>query len=271
MLKISEKLKEAGINPKKSLGQNFLVNEKVYKQIIAALEARPSDTVIEVGPGLGTLTDYLIQTGAKIIAVEKDDKLAEYLKKKYAGNLRVEIIHDDILKFNLTNYQIPITNYKLVGNIPFYLTSHLIKMIFETWPVPEKIVFMVQKEVAKRIVGLPPHSSLLSVGVQYYSTPEIIDYVSKGNFYPTPKVDSAIIRLKPGNEKPAPEETKNFFRVVTAGFSANRKQLANNLSAILKLPRPVVDEKLLLAVIAPSRRAETLTLDEWQKIAKIFS
>lgn len=333
--KIKNELDQLGIKPKKSLGQNFLINEGVYRKIIAAAEIQRGDKVIEVGPGLGTLTQFLADAGAKVIAVEKDHHLADYLKTKFANqknaqpfdearknidlkepaplqqkaesrteNLkrlhslskfsgaRVTILEEDILKFNPANYKPPAspagrqtTPYKLVGNIPYYLTSHLLRAILESWPVPRMIVLMLQKEVAQRITAKPPHMSMLAVSVQYYARPKIISYVSHGNFYPPPDVDSAIIRLAPrvqglgSSEKesekfrtePYTLNPKPFFRVVRAGFAGKRKQLGNTLAGGLKLAKNIVEEKLKAVDIDPKRRAETLTLDEWQKITNTFS
>jgi 16S rRNA (adenine1518-N6/adenine1519-N6)-dimethyltransferase len=278
MAKVSRLIHEAGIIPKKSLGQNFLVNEGIYKKIVYALSAKSSDTIVEVGPGLGTLTDHLAATGANIIAIEKDDKLFEYLKKKFRDVDHVQIIHNDILKFNPSDYKLSTMSYKLVGNIPFYLTSHLIQIVLDSsisgWPTPERIVFMIQKEVAQRMTAKPPKMNLLAVSVQYFSKPEIVAKVSKGSFLPVPKVDSAIIRLTPKIDNNqgllADDESKNFFRVVKAGFSNSRKQLANNIASGLHLPKSEVIAKLSSINIAHERRAETLTLDEWQKISNIF-
>jgi 16S rRNA (adenine1518-N6/adenine1519-N6)-dimethyltransferase len=275
--KVMERLEEAGIQPKKSLGQNFLVNEGIYKKIVEAGQFEPSDIIVEVGPGIGILTDLLVQTGARIIAVEKDDVLAEYLKKRYSENNRIEIVHEDILKFN-PQKTLPASergNYKLIGNIPYYLTAHLFRVIFDPsaggWPRPKTIVFTLQKEVAQRIIAKPPRMNLLAVSIQYYASPKIMSYVSKGSFYPMPKVDSAITKLESlVKDQESREESERFFKVVRAGFSNKRKQLANNLSSIFKLPRPEVNAKLSLAAVAPMRRAETLTIEEWQKIAKIF-
>lgn len=273
---ITKRLAEAGVRTSKKLGQNFLVNQGVYEKIVSALSLSQEDTVVEVGPGLGTLTDHLVGNVRKIIAVEKDLKLVEYLKKRYKNTPEVEIIGTDILKFNPTEYSLKDGEYTLVGNIPYYLTSHLFKIIFDSttagWPRPKLIVFMVQKEVAQRIVAKPPKMSLLAVSIQYYSTPEIISYVSKGNFFPAPKVDSAIIKLIPHtlNSIPSTLNLAPFFRVVKAGFSNKRKQLLNNLSSGLKIPKADVTSKLLLSDIAPERRAETLTIVEWQKITDTF-
>jgi 16S rRNA (adenine1518-N6/adenine1519-N6)-dimethyltransferase len=276
--KIKDELDQLGIKPKKSLGQNFLVNEGVYKKIVAALEIKKDDIIVEVGPGLGTLTGYLAESKAEIVAVEKDEKLAAYLKSKLSNRKNVKIIEGDILKFNPGNYQLQTTNYKLVGNIPYYLSSHLIRVVFEKWPRPEKIVLMLQKEVAQRIVAKPPNMSLLAVSVQYYSKPEIVSHVSAGSFYPPPEVDSAIIKLVPSEQFTAYGEntencklkTVNFFKVVRAGFAGKRKQLANTLATGLKISKQEIQQKLSLIDVDPRRRAETLTIKEWQKITNFL-
>lgn len=282
VVQIKTELGQLGIKPKKGLGQNFLVNEGVYKKIVDALEIKKSDTIVEVGPGLGTLTEFLAATGAEIIAIEKDNHLAEYLKDEFRSQKNVMIINEDILKFNPhnTKYLILNTKYKLVGNIPYYLTSHLLRIIFENWPIPELIVLMLQKEVAQRIVAKPPKMSLLAVSVQYYAAPKIISYVSKGSFWPSPEVDSAILKLvssdqfsvvsgkiKTGNWK---LKTVNFFKIARAGFAGKRKQLGNTLSGGLKIAKNIVEEKLKSIGVDPMRRAETLTIEEWQKVTNIF-
>ena len=256
-----------GIKPKKSLGQNFLVNKNVYQKIITALEIKKGDKIIEIGPGLGTLTSFLAESRAKVIAVEKDHKLVDYLKNKFANQKNVTIIEDDILRFDPKNYKLKAISYKLVGNIPYYLTSHLLRLIFEKWPCPKTVVLTLQKEVAQRIVAKPPNMSLLAVSVQYYSKPEIIDYIPRRSFYPAPEVDSAIIKLVPREQFVTyRENTKNFFRIVRAGFSGKRKQLINSLARGLKIKKDTIESKLKAAGVDPRRRAETLTLEEWQKI-----
>lgn len=268
---IKRELNALGIKPKKSLGQNFLVNEGIYKKIVVALEIKKNDTIVEVGPGLGTLTGYLAESGAKIMAIEKDRLLIAHLKNKFKDNKNVTIIEDDILKFDPRNYELQTTGYKLVGNIPYYLTSHLIRVALEKWPRPEMIVLMVQKEVAQRITARPPDMSLLAVSVQYYAEPKIISYVSAGSFYPPPEVDSAIIKLTTNDrQQTTSKEAKKFFKVVKAGFANKRKQLINNLSAGLKLSKEKVGSRLLAVGIDSKRRAETLTIGEWQKITDIL-
>lgn len=270
---IKKELIKLGIKPKKNMGQNFLINEGVYRKIIAAAEIREGDRVIEIGPGLGTLTKFLTDTGAKVIAIEKDRKLADYLKTKFINQKNVRIEEENILKYDVSKDVSKFdfeTSYKLIGNIPYYITSRLLRTVFENWPTPELIVLMIQKEVAQRITAKPPKMSLLAVSVQYYAEPKIISYVSRGSFYPAPKVDSALIRLQPNQTKRYPLNTKHFFDIVRAGFAGKRKQLGNNLTRELKLAKNIVEKKLKSIGIDPTRRAETLTINEWQKITNIF-
>lgn len=268
---IKNELNQLGIKPKKSLGQNFLINEGSYSKIVSTLELRPGDTVIEVGPGLGMLTQFLAETGADVTAIEKDHRLMEFLKQKFKNQKNVTIVEDDILEFNPSNHLPQTTNYKLVGNIPYYLTSYLLRTIFEKWPPPKIIVLMLQKEVAQRVCAKPPKMNLLAVSVQYYAQPKIQSYVSSGSFYPPPEVDSAIIKLETRDQKTknTPDNTK-FFRIVKSGFAKKRKQLSNNLSGELKLEKRLVEEKLNSIGIDPKRRAETLTIEEWQNITTIL-
>ncbi|HEY4506607.1 MAG TPA: 16S rRNA (adenine(1518)-N(6)/adenine(1519)-N(6))-dimethyltransferase RsmA [Candidatus Paceibacterota bacterium] len=266
---IKKELSSLGISPKKSLGQNFLIREAIYEKIISAVEPASEDNIIEIGPGLGTLTQYLAKSGAKIIAVEKDRDLIGHLTSKLIKSKNVTIIEGDILKFKVEDLNLEPTKYKVVGNIPYYITSHLLRRILEKWPKPKSITLLVQKEVAKRIVAKPPNMSMLGVSVQYYSSPKIISYVSKSNFLPQPKVDSAIIKLEPRvNNQESRINSEKFFKTARAGFAEKRKQLINNLSAGLKLSKKSVEEKLNLIDIDPKRRAETLTIEEWSIITK---
>jgi len=268
--RIRSELKQLGLRPRKSLGQNFLINEGVYRKIITALEIKPDDTVIEIGPGLGTLTEYLATSGACVVAVEKDHKLAEYLKAKFFGNNRVIIVEEDILKFLPSDYKLQTINYKLVGNIPYYLTSHLLRTVFEEWPRPRIVVLTIQKEVAQRITARPPDMSLLAISVRYYADANIIGYVSRKSFWPEPSVDSALLRLNPKSEIRNPKKDEQFFKIVKIGFAGKRKQLVNNLARGLGLSKSVVEEKLNVAGIEPTRRAETLTVSEWESLSRMF-
>jgi 16S rRNA (adenine1518-N6/adenine1519-N6)-dimethyltransferase len=270
LTKIKEELSRLGIQPKKSLGQNFLINEGIYIKIIDAVETKKGETVLEIGPGLGILTEYLARTEANIIGIEKDSKLIAPLTERFSPQKNVKIIEGDILEFDIAGLGLKDGSYKVVGNIPYYITSHLLKTIFENWPKPKTITLMVQKEVAQRIKTKPPEMSLLAVSVQYYAEAKVISYVSKGSFYPSPDVDSAVIKLTPHDMPDSPAFQKQFFKIAKAGFAGKRKQLINNLSRGMTLEKDEIQKKLTSAGVDPQRRAETLTIEEWRKITKTF-
>ena len=256
-------LKKYEIKPSKRLGQNFLVDELTLNKIVETADLSSNDTVLEIGSGLGILTLELAKRVNRVIAVEKDRKLyyilREILKDQNINN--VETINGDILKISNLAYrqagQIQNSNYKIVANLPYYITSPVIRKFLENPPADRKpgfMVLMVQKEVAQRICAEPPKMSLLSIAVQFYAEPKIISYVSKKYFYPQPKVDSAIIKIIP---KEIPKiDTEKFFGLIKRGFSAKRKMLKNNLSGF-------DFEKIGLN---PKIRAENLTIDNWLKI-----
>lgn len=268
---VMELVRRYGIDPKKSLGQNFLVDANHLDRIAAAAELTASDAVLEIGPGLGTLTQRLAAQAGHVVAVELDDRLIALLRADFAAQPHVHIVHSDILETDppaLLAAHLPpgalASGYKVVANLPYYITSMVLRHVLEAAPPPTLAVVMVQKEVAERICAMPGDLSLLAVSVQYYARPRIVQRVPAGAFYPAPKVDSAVLRLDVRPEPavtsvPAPE----FFRVVRAGFGQKRKQLANSLSAGLELPKNVVQLALERAAIDPTRRAETLMLDEW--------
>lgn len=256
------------LTPKKSLGQHFLKNPKILNKITSALEISKNNVIIEIGPGTGNLTEFLIKKAKKVIAVEKDKSLVKYLKEKFNNFKNLEIKEGDVLKINPKNLNVK-NNYKIVGNIPYYITSRLLKTIFEKWPKPKMIVLTIQKEVAQRIIAKPPHTNLLAVSVQYFSTPKIISYVSKNNFYPRPKVDSAIIKLIPAKQKIT--SSKNFFKILKAGFSQKRKLLISNLSKKLNIPKKSLLEVFKKLNINLKARSENLSLKEWKNLSKSLS
>lgn len=261
---------------KKSLGQNFLKDEAVLNRIVEVANLSEDVVVIEVGPGEGALTEKLVEKCKKVIAVELDDRLIEPLHTKFVGIKNLEIIHDDILKLNLpdliSKYKIQDTRYKVVANIPYYITAPIVRLFLETKIPPSEAVFMVQKEVAERICAKPGEMSILAVSVQYYATPEYLFTVSKNSFDPIPKVDSAVIKITYNSQliTNSKEEVKKFFRVVKAGFSAKRKTLVNNLSNGLQVEKKEIEEKLLSLGFSANTRAQELGVEDWKKLASSF-
>ena len=252
------------------MGQNFLISEKVLEKILKAANLKPEDVVLEIGPGIGTLTKELAKRVEKVIAIEKDKKMIEILKELLeCENVKnIKIIEGDILK--IENWKLKIENsYKVVANLPYYITSPVIRMFLEAKSKPSEMVLMVQKEVAQRIIAQPPDMNLLAVSVQFYTKPEIVSYVSKESFWPRPKVDSAIIKIIPRRSAfGSASFCERFFRIARAGFSQPRKQLANSLAKGLKLEKEVVQTWLEKNKILPQRRPETLTVKNWIKLTK---
>lgn len=261
-------LASLGIRPKKGLGQNFLVDPAHRARIVAAANLTKSDTVLEVGPGPGVLTDLIAEQAGRVIAVELDDRLVPLLQRRFATQCHISIVHADILEVDpaeLTAGQ----PYKVVANLPYYISSAVIRHLLETQPAPDVLVLTVQREVAERMVAQPPDMSLLALGVQFYCTGKIVTRIPAGAFYPVPKVDSAVVRL---DRRPAPladdVSAEDFFKVARAGFSQPRKQLRNSLAAGLGMAHEEVEAWLGRAGIDPKRRAETLSLGEWCTITR---
>ncbi len=264
------------IKPSRSKGQNFLINEKIYDEIVKAAEITENDTVLEIGPGLGLLSFKLALKAKRVLAVEIDSQLAGYLEMASAAKNteNLEIYNEDILRFNLPEKLSPLEEYKIVANLPYNITSIFLRLFLSNPRRPKSLVLMLQKEVAKRIVATAPDMSLLALSVQYFAQAEIVREVKAGNFWPEPKVDSAIIKLtvKPeflktnqDNEK-SREEEKMFFRLAKIGFSAKRKMLKNNLSGGLKIEGKRIAELLAENNFNSKVRAEDLSLDDWQKL-----
>ncbi len=254
------------------LGQNFLRDNKIIGKIIQAANLQPDDFVIEIGPGEGVLTEALSKKAGRILAIEIDKNLIPVLRKKFAFNKKVQVIHDDILKINLIkfakSYNLKTRSYKIVANIPYYITSPIIRMFLEFAIPPQEMILMVQKEVAERIVEKPGKMSLLALSVQYYAQPEILFSVPAAAFFPVPKVDSAVIKITPGLNRNDPWETKKFFRLVRAGFAAKRKTLANNLANSFHLDKKRIENKLSSIGLTPLTRAQELSVEDWKKLAK---
>jgi len=281
---IKELLRAHETAPKEHLGQNFLLEKRVAVKMLRAAQLSPNDTVLEIGPGIGTLTKELAQKVKWVVAVEKDPAMVKILKETIKDLLNIQIIQGDILRFFeksdkssmlhsiilyaqfSTNYQLLTKNYKVVANLPYYITSPVIRMFLEAENKPELMVVMMQKEVAQRICVKPP-MNLLAVSVQFYAEVKIISSVRKRAFWPPPKVDSAILKIVPKKEK-SKAKPEQFFKVVKAGFKQPRKQLGNNLTQGLKLSGQEVETWLRQVSIAPAQRAETLSLKDWIALAK---
>ncbi len=271
-------LRRFGLRAKKGLGQHFLVDEEVLQLIVSAAQLTPADVVMEIGPGLGVLTRELARQAGWVIAVELDNQLAAILRETLASSQNVTIINEDVLKIEPAAWleesktKLSSTSYKVVAILPYYITSPTLRHFLEAAVKPQSIVVMVQKEVAEEITAQPGRMSLLSISVQLYGQPEIIGYVPAGCFYPAPAVDSAILKIAL-YPQPVAEiaDKESFFALVRAGFSAARKQIANSLAQGLGLPKVEVLSLLERANIAPQRRAETLSLEEWAHLWQIFS
>jgi 16S rRNA (adenine1518-N6/adenine1519-N6)-dimethyltransferase len=266
-LNVPALLREFRLHPKKSLGQNFLVDEGALARVAAAADLTRDDVVLEIGPGLGSLTRHLAVLARRVVAVELDEALLPVLHSVLRPYPNVEVIHGDILELHPSSF-IPHPSYKVVANLPYYITSVVIRRLLEAQARPALIALTVQREVAERICARPGEMSLLAVSVQFYAQPRIAARIPAGAFYPRPEVDSAVVRLEV-LPQPAVEvaDHDHFFRVVKAGFSQKRKQIRNALSSGLQMAPAVVEDYLARARIDPKRRAETLTLEEWGVLA----
>ena len=275
-------LRHFDLKARKGLGQHFLIDREVLGLATSAAELTPADVIMEIGPGLGVLTTELAREAGWVVAIELDSKLAAILEQTLAPFDNVTIINEDILGINpedllqeqKTGFPPAINNpfnYKVVANLPYYITAPVLRHFLEASVKPQIMVVMVQKEVAEAIVAEPGQMSLLSISVQFYGEPRIISNVPAQCFYPAPEVDSAILKIvlypKPAV---AVKDIDGFFNLVRAGFSASRKQIANSLAQGLELPKADVLPLLEKAGIMYKRRAETLSLDEWQRLWQVF-
>ncbi len=278
-----EWLKQYNLHARKRLGQHFLINPGILHNITRAAALTPEDIVLEIGPGLGVLTRELVKQAGWVLAVELDNSLCEILKKNLAAFRNISIINRDILEIEPAELiqqersRFPpalaqVEKYKLVANLPYYITAPIIRHFCEARLKPQEMVIMVQKEVAKNITAEPGELSILAVSVQFYGKPQIAGYVPAGNFFPAPKVDSAILKVSV-YEKPPFEVTaeESFFEIVRAGFCAARKQIGNSLAQGLDIPKAEVLSLLEKVGVAAQRRAETVSLEEWARMERVFS
>lgn len=262
-------LRRLGLSARKGLSQSFLTDSYVVKDIIQAAELVPSDQVLEVGPGLGVLTRELVKVSKRVVAVELDAKLAELLPTLVPAPERLEIVNADILDFDISKAFKD--RYKVVANLPYHISSPLLRKLLTSQPKPTLMVVMVQKEVAERMAAGPGNANFLSVMVQLYSKVSIVRHVSAAHFFPMPKVDSSVVKLEV-YDRPIVDvdDPEDMLKVVSAGFSRRRKQLHNALSQSLWFPPGGAYQLLNEAGIDPTRRAQTLSLDEWARLYKTY-
>lgn len=259
-------LDRLGVAPFKGWGQHFLTDPAVPRAMAELAGVGPGDTVVEIGPGLGVLTAPLLATGATVIAVEVDPRLAVYLRERLGDRERFRLVEGDILKLSPAEIVPPGRGYQVVANLPYSITSAVLRHLLERADRPSQVVVMVQEEVARRIVARPPAMSLLAVSVQLYGTPRLALRVPAGSFSPRPKVDSAVVALPVAPPPLSLAEQPGFFRLVAAGFGQRRKMLANALQAGLDRPAPEIAAALVAAEIDPRRRAETLSVADWLRL-----
>ncbi len=249
-------LRSKHLKPNDFLGQNFLIDEDALNKIVEAAELKKTDKVIEVGPGLGVLTGELVKKAGEVIAVEKDEKLFRVLKNEFPSTT---FINQDILRFH---FEKEISGpYKVVANIPYYLTSKLFQYFLEQKNKPELLVLMVQKEVGERVAAKPGQLSILGISVQAFADVEIVAQVPSESFWPAPEVDSVILKIVPKNKYPEIKDQKLFFRIIKSAFASKRKQLKNTVKDI---------EALKKAGIDPSKRPQDVEIEQWIKLYQQF-
>ena len=264
---------------KKSLGQNFLRSGSVLRSIVIAGDVQSTDTVLEIGPAKGALTKALLATGAKVVAIEKDRLLMPYLSEKFSKEIKekkLELIEGDVLEFNPKDVNLKSDNYKLIANIPYYITGAILEKFLEEETRPSCIVFLVQKEVADRIVARDKKESILSISVKAFGVPKVVLKVSKKAFSPSPKVDSAVLQISNISHKyfddwgiPESLAIKEFFGFVHAGFAHKRKLLARNLEK--SSFKEVIQKAFLELELSQTVRAEDLSPEKWLLLARLLS
>lgn len=249
--------------PKKSLGQHWLHDRDVLAHIADMAELTPNDTVLEIGPGLGTLTSELLRQSGNVVAVEFDQDLARKLSGQFPGK-NLTVTNEDILSFDLS--KLP-AGYKVAANVPYYITSKIVQLLMTAENKPSITVLLVQKEVAQRIAAEPGDMSILAISAQVYAEASLGDMVPAELFTPPPKVDSQVVVLKTREQSlVTPENEKAFFRIVKAGFSAKRKKLRSSLSGGLGVSKSEVESMLNQAGISPDARAEDLSISDWLRL-----
>ena len=262
------------VKAKKYLGQNFLKDDLVIEQIIFASQVKRGEHVLEIGPGTGILTKALAATGAKLTAIEFDHDLIAHLNEQFIESENVSILEGNILDIHLTelleNLGYEHRKYKIVANIPYYITAPIIRTLLSLPLQPASMTLMVQDEVADRLTAKPGSMSLLSIMAQYYADVQKKFFVKKESFDPMPKVDSAVIQVIP-KRKYDPDEDRKIFRIARAGFSARRKTLINNLVNSLHLPRPQIESVITALGLLPTVRAQELSIEQWIQLSEMLN
>lgn len=258
------------MKPKKSLGQNFLTDKKIAENIALSGDISKKDVVLEVGPGKGILTEFLIKYAKNVIAVEKDHELFLFLSEKFADEIKngkLILISGDILNFDFATHKIKEGDYKLIANIPYNLTGLLFRLFLETGPRPKTIIFMVQKEVAERVIARDKKESVLSLSVKTYGTPKIVRRVSAGSFFPRPNVDSAVLAIE-NIKSPFKDKSgeRKFFEILKAGFSSKRKKISSNLTSVAK--KGNISKAFTKLRLDTNTRAEDLSPETFLLLAK---
>jgi len=255
------------MRPNKALGQHWLFDDDALMAMVAAADVNKNDTILEIGPGLGPLTNYLVANAGNVIAVEADTELARQLPRHVSAR-NLDVISADILHFDFSELT---AGYKVVANIPYYLTSKLIRVLLEASNPPHLMALLVQKEVAERITATPGDMSVLSCSVQYYAHAEMLRTVPKELFEPIPKVDSAILRVERRKNPLFPANEAALFRLIKAGFGERRKKMRNSLAGGLRLDKSAVETLLMGADIALEARAQELSLGEWEQLYRMYA
>jgi 16S rRNA (adenine1518-N6/adenine1519-N6)-dimethyltransferase len=263
-------LEQHGLSPKKSLGQNFLHDPNALEKIVATAELMPTDTVVEIGPGTGALTAYLARAAKHVISIELDERMRPVLEQTLAPYPNVAIIWDDVLNVDLLQVVGP-KDFVVVANVPYYITSQILRHVLENDRRPRRVVMTVQLEVAERVAARVGDMSLLTVSVQFYGKPSLVSKLNPAVFWPRPDVESALLRIDTYDKPPVDvPDSQTFFRVVRAGFSQKRKQLKNALSGGLAMNSNATTALLEAAGIDVKRRAETLSLEEWAALTRAY-
>jgi 16S rRNA (adenine1518-N6/adenine1519-N6)-dimethyltransferase len=267
---LSALLKKYNLRPGKNLGQNFLTDPGILDQIVKAADVNSQDTVLEIGAGLGHLTSRLAFSARQVVAVELDKRLISALEDNLKPFSNIRIVQGDILKLDPSDL-VSEDNYLVVANIPYYITSSIIRNLLESGVKPKRIILTIQYEVAQRITAISGQMSVLALSVLMYGEPILLKRIPADAFYPSPKVDSAVLRIDLYPEPILPaEQRETYFKLVKAGFLHKRKTLRNSLSTGLKLPPGKIESLLSAAEIDPQRRAQTLSLPEWLELTNQY-